>query len=46
MAAAARSRDPWGDGAPFACRPTADGYELTSQLQPDGKPVTLRIPRR
>ena len=45
-AAAARSRDPWGDGAPFACRPTADGYELASQLQPDGKPVVLRIPRR
>ncbi len=45
-AAAARSRDPWGEGAPFACRPTAAGYELTSQLQRDGQSVTLRIPRR
>jgi hypothetical protein len=45
-AAAARSRDPWGDGAPFVCRETADGYELVSQLQRDGKPVTLRLPRK
>ena len=45
-AAAARSRDPWGDGAPFACRETDGGYELVSQLQRDGKPVTLRIPRK
>ncbi len=45
-AAAARSRDPWGEGAPFACRETADGFELVSQLQRDGKPVTLRIPRK
>jgi len=45
-AAAARSRDPWGDGAPFVCRPTANGYELTSQLQRDGKSVTLLVPRR
>lgn len=45
-AAAARSRDPWGEGAPYTCRETSDGYELASQLQRDGKPVTLRIPRR
>ncbi|MCX7007277.1 MAG: hypothetical protein NTY53_08515 [Kiritimatiellaeota bacterium] len=45
-AAAARSRDPWGEGAPYVCRETSDGYELVSQLQRDGKPVTLRVPRR
>ncbi len=45
-AAAARSRDPWGEGAPFSCRPDGDSYELTSQLQRDGKSVTLRLPRR
>ena len=45
-AAAARSRDPWGDGAPFLCCETATGYEIVSQLQRDGKPVTLAIPRR
>ena len=45
-AAAARSHDPWGDGAPFTCRQTADGYEIVSQFQPDGKPSTLKVPRR
>jgi hypothetical protein len=45
-AAAVRSRDPWGEGKPFACRETPTGYEIVSQLQRDGKPVTLRIPRR
>jgi len=45
-AAVARSHDPWGDGAPFTYRPTPNGYEIVSQLQPDGKPVTLQIPRR
>ena len=44
-AAAARSRDPWGEGAPFVCRPTADGFELVSQLQRDGQSVALRLPR-
>ncbi|MCX7007278.1 MAG: hypothetical protein NTY53_08520 [Kiritimatiellaeota bacterium] len=45
-AAAARSRDPWGDGAPFVCRETPDGYELISQLRRKGENVTLRFPRR
>ena len=45
-AAAARSRDPWGDGAPFTCRTTPNGYELVSQLMQNGKPVTLQVPRR
>ena len=45
-AAVARSHDPWGEGAPFTYRPTPNGYEIVSQLQPDGKPVTLQIPRR
>jgi hypothetical protein len=44
-AAAARSRDPWGDGAPFTCRQTADGIELVSQLQNKGASVSLHIPR-
>ena len=44
-AAAARSRDPWGDGAPFTCRQTPEGFELVSQLQNKGASVTLRIPR-
>ena len=44
-AAAARSRDPWGEG-PFTCRQTADGYEIVSQLQRNGQSVTLRVPRR
>ena len=43
-AAAARSRDPWGDGAPFTCRQTPDGIEFVSQLQSKGANVTLRIP--
>ena len=43
-AAAARSRDPWGDGTPFTCRQTADSIELVSQLQNKGTSVTLRIP--
>ena len=43
--AAVRSRDPWGDGAPFTCHQTADGIELVSQLQNKGTSVTLRIPR-
>jgi len=45
-AAAARSRDPWGEGAPFALRPTPDGYELVSQLLRKGTNIILRIPRR
>ncbi len=45
-AAAARSRDPWNNGAPFACRETPTGYELVSQLTRKGENVTLRIPRR
>ncbi len=45
-AAAARSRDPWGEGAPFLCRQTDGGLELVSQLQSKGASVTLRIPRR
>jgi hypothetical protein len=44
-AAAARSRDPWGDGAPFICRQSPEGIELVSQLQSKGASVTLRIPR-
>ncbi len=45
-AAAARSHDPWGAGAPFTCRQAADGYEIVSQFQPGGKPSTLKVPRR
>jgi hypothetical protein len=45
-AAAARSRDPWGDGAPFVCREVPGGYELVSQLRRKGENVTLRFPRR
>lgn len=45
-AAAARSRDPWGEGAPFTCRQTPEGIELVSQLQNKGASVTLHIPRR
>ena len=44
-AAAARSRDPWGEGAPFTCRQTTEGIELVSQLQNKGASVSLRIPR-
>ena len=44
-AAAARSRDPWGEGA-FAYRETTNGFELASQLLRDGKPVVLSVPRR
>lgn len=44
--AATRSRDPWGDGAPFVCRDTPGGYELVSQLRRKGENVTLRFPRR
>ena len=44
--AVARSHDPWGDGAPFISRATPSGYEIASQLQRDGKSVSLRIPRQ
>jgi hypothetical protein len=45
-AAAARSRDPWGEGAPFVCREVPGGYELVSQLRRKGENVTLRFPHR
>jgi len=43
-AAAARARDPWGDGA-FKYRATSNGFELVSGLVRDKKPVTLSVPR-
>jgi len=42
--AAARARDPWGDGA-FKYRATSNGFELVSGLIRDKKPVTLAVPR-
>lgn len=38
-------KDPFGDG-PFEYRKLDDGFELSSKLQQDGKPVTLVIGRK
>lgn len=35
-------QDPFGDG-PFVYRKLDDGFELSSQLEQDGKPVTLTV---
>lgn len=35
-------KDPFGDG-PFEYKKTDGGFELTSKLQFEGKPVTLKV---